>query len=187
MGKLVLASFKEYVLSLGHWGWIVAVDVAYSIVGFALDVSGVTNFPREAWLIPLIAALVIAPFIAFHRLRLKRDALRDALDARRKRKEVADKLAEFYVSGDKIKQEIIKDGFSGDALALHRGWSEPLMAYFRDNPDELGQARLLSLIPRDDSLIMNQVDLGNEEREGVYYLFVIQLNNLFKLVEEFAR
>ena len=187
MVKLVLASFKEYILSLGHWGWVVAIDVAYSVAGFVLDVSGATNFPTEAWLIPLIVALVVAPFIAFHKLKLKRDALQDTLDIRRRRKEIADKLAEFYISGDKIKQEIIKDGFGGDALALHRGWAEPLMAYFRNNPDELGQARLLSLIPRDDSLVMHEVELGDKEREAVYYLFIIQLNNLLKLVEEYAQ
>jgi hypothetical protein len=183
----VLGSLKEYTLSLGHWGWIVAIDVVYSVTGLVLDVSRTTDFPTWAWLAPLIVALVVAPFIAFHRLRLKRDDLMSVLDVRRKRKEIADKLAEFYISGDEIKQEIIKDGFSGDARALYRSWSEPLTAYFRDNPDELGQARLLSLVPRDDGLTINKVDLGDEEREGVYYLFVIQLNNLVKLADEFVR
>jgi hypothetical protein len=187
MGKPVLVSFKEYILSLGHWGWVVAVDVVYSVTGLVLDVSGVASIPTKAWLIPLIVALAIAPFIAFHKLRLKRDALQDTLDARRKRKKIADKLADFYITGDEIKREIVKDGFSGDAQALYKGWSEPLVAYFRANPDELGQARLLSLVPRDDSLIVHEVDLGDREREGVYYLFIIQLSNLFKLVEEFTR
>jgi len=130
---------------------------------------------------------VIAPFIAFHKLRIKRDKLQTAINNKERRKAIADKLAEFYISGDKLKQAIIKDGFNGDALALHRSWTVPVMAYFRANPDELGQARLLSLIPRDDSLILNKVNVGDEKREGMYYLFVIQLNNLFKLIEEFIR
>lgn len=188
MGKLVLVSLKEYVLSLGHWGWVVAIDVVYSVTGFVLDVSDAVSIPTEAWLIPLIVALVVAPFIAFHKLRLKRDALQDTLDVRRRRKEIADKLASLYLGGSRAKKTLADSTFSGDAVKLHGDWSAPLIEYFRANSDELGESRLLSLVPDNRDLIL----FGVADSQGettmpsyVHSLWTLQLENLRKLIEEF--
>jgi len=49
MCKPIQKSLGEYALSLGYWGWVVAVDVVYSITSMALDVSNKADFPMWAW------------------------------------------------------------------------------------------------------------------------------------------
>ena len=72
-------SLREYVLSLGHWGWVVAVDLVGSVTGWYLDISNTVDIPMWVWLVPLLAALAIAPFLAFHRMRIDKDRLQSSL------------------------------------------------------------------------------------------------------------
>lgn len=72
-------SLREYVVSLGIWGWVVLIDVIGSIVGGYLDISGNVNIPIWVWLSLLLLGLLIAPFIAFHRLRIQRDNINKEL------------------------------------------------------------------------------------------------------------
>jgi len=74
-------SFTEYITALGHWGWIVLVDIFSGISGAYLDVSDTWGFPTWLWIILLGIALVLVPFIAFHRLRIKRDDIQGTLDS----------------------------------------------------------------------------------------------------------
>ena len=66
-------SLKEYVSAMGHWGWVVLVDVLGAAIGAYLDISGKGGFPTWVWLTMLGLAFLIAPFIAFHKVRLQRD------------------------------------------------------------------------------------------------------------------
>lgn len=76
-------SLKEYVTALGHWGWIVLVDIFSGITGAYLDVSGIEGFPTWLWVTLLGIALIISPFIAFHKLRKQRDELVTSLEKRK--------------------------------------------------------------------------------------------------------
>ncbi len=54
-------------------------DFVWSGIGLYLDVSGTTGIPMWAWLVPLILGLVVAPFLSFHKVRVKRDELKNKL------------------------------------------------------------------------------------------------------------
>jgi hypothetical protein len=71
----MLASFKEYVTSLGHWGWLVMADVIFAITGASLDVTGRVGFPTWLWFALLLVGLMVAPFLAFHKAREQRDGV----------------------------------------------------------------------------------------------------------------
>jgi hypothetical protein len=66
-------SFKEYITALGHWGWFVLGDVVSGGAGAYLDVSGRVGFPTFIWILMLLGGLTVAPFMAFHKVRLQRD------------------------------------------------------------------------------------------------------------------
>lgn len=72
-GNDMSKSLKEYIVSLGIWGWVVLVDIISSAVGGYLDVSGTVNVPAWLWFGLLIIGLIVAPFIAFHKIRIQRD------------------------------------------------------------------------------------------------------------------
>lgn len=73
-------SLREYITALGHWGWLVLVDVFSGLVGAYLDISGSKwGVPTWIWITLLGIAFVIVPFIAFHKLRIKRDEMREQL------------------------------------------------------------------------------------------------------------
>lgn len=55
------------------------MDISAGITGAYLDISGKASFPTLLWLLLLGLGLIIAPFIAFHNLRLKRDELNSKL------------------------------------------------------------------------------------------------------------
>jgi hypothetical protein len=74
--KLIIDSVVEYVTSLGHWGWVVLVDIGAGLTGAILDVSHTLDIPRWVWITLLSVGAIVAPFIAFHRVRLQRDASR---------------------------------------------------------------------------------------------------------------
>ena len=72
-------SLKEYIAFLGKAGWVVLVDIIGSSIGGYLDVSGNANIPTWLWLGFLLLGLLIAPFIAFHKLRVQRDNIQSEL------------------------------------------------------------------------------------------------------------
>jgi hypothetical protein len=63
-------SLTEYITALGHWGWVVLVDILSGGTGAYLDISGKWGFPTWLWLSMLGVALIIVPFIVFHKRRL---------------------------------------------------------------------------------------------------------------------
>lgn len=66
-------SLKEYITSLGRWGWLVVVDIIFGIAGAYLDISETWGFPTWLWVLLLGIALIIIPFLAFHKVRKERD------------------------------------------------------------------------------------------------------------------
>jgi hypothetical protein len=70
-------SFKEYVLATGRWGWVILVDILLAAAGAYLDISGKWGLPTWVWATMLVVAVLIAPFIAFHKVRKERDEARN--------------------------------------------------------------------------------------------------------------
>ena len=79
-------SFTEYILSLGRWIWIVLVDILLAITGAYLDISEKVGFPTWLWVTLLGIALVIAPFLSFHKLRKERDELKKIVEKKEQNK-----------------------------------------------------------------------------------------------------
>jgi hypothetical protein len=100
----VRKSFVEYITALGHWGWFVLVGVIGSTIGTIT--LAVKNVPikEDFWLVILIVVLLVAPFIAFHNVRVQRDEAKSVSSG------VATKIIavsnydyEFETSGDSIR------------------------------------------------------------------------------------
>lgn len=77
-------SFKQYITALGRWGWVAMADIILSSVGAYLDISNTASIPMWLWGTFLLIGLIVAPFWAFHKLRVERDELQDILSARPK-------------------------------------------------------------------------------------------------------
>jgi hypothetical protein len=73
-------SLKEYVTSLGRWGWVVIIDFILAGTGAYLDITNAAPIPMWVWITLGLVGLMVAPFIAFHKLRCKRDEIRTELD-----------------------------------------------------------------------------------------------------------
>ena len=69
----MLQSLKEYVVLLGKWLWMILMGIFVSAIGAYLTISGKGPVPIWVWLIVLGLTLLIAPFIAFHKIKLQRD------------------------------------------------------------------------------------------------------------------
>jgi hypothetical protein len=77
MGK----ALKEYFTSMGHWGWVVTIDIIGSAIGGYLDISNTAEIPMWIWLTLLLIGLIVAPFLSFYKVRQRRDVLQKKLDA----------------------------------------------------------------------------------------------------------
>lgn len=66
-------SFKEYVLVTGRWGWVILVDILLGGAGAYLDISGTWELPRWVWVTMVCVAVLVGPFMAFHKIRQERD------------------------------------------------------------------------------------------------------------------
>ncbi len=69
----VKLSLVEYLPSFGKSGWAVLVGVFASASGLVLAVTRGDGYPPWFWLTLLFVGLIIGPFLAFHRVRDKRD------------------------------------------------------------------------------------------------------------------
>lgn len=56
------------------------IDILSGVAGAYLDVSGTWGFPTWLWILFLIIGLLLAPFLAFHKVRLKSEEIRIELD-----------------------------------------------------------------------------------------------------------
>jgi len=98
-------SLKEYITSLGRWVWVVLVDFILAGVGAYLDISNAAPIPTWVWLTLLLIGLIVAPFVAFHKLRLQRDELKSQLDDKSRRQSIKDALSEFMNEGLQLRRQ----------------------------------------------------------------------------------
>ncbi len=63
-------SVVEYCRALGFWGWTLYVGFFGSLVGTICALAGVQGLPLWVWITAMVATAVLAPFQAFHRMRV---------------------------------------------------------------------------------------------------------------------
>jgi hypothetical protein len=72
-----------YTRYLGIWGWILIGLDLFTALGafeFYTKIPVLKNLPTWGWLIILVIGLLIAPFFAFHKLRLKSEEIKLELE-----------------------------------------------------------------------------------------------------------
>jgi ABC-type multidrug transport system fused ATPase/permease subunit len=109
---VVRESIKKYILALGRWGWVVMGILAGDIVGIATSyISSQHQFvmPIWGWWLILILVLLIAPFLAFHKMRIEHDRLNAVLDERKKNEKIANDLAEFAANIHRLRDQAVAD------------------------------------------------------------------------------
>lgn len=118
----------------------------------------------------------------------------DDIKLRKKRREIANKLSEFYLSGEDIKRKFKTNDFNDDAIAIARKWTESVESYFSANPNELGLARLISLRPRQiDWFVFGQFNplsqpSDRQDKNTYAYRHIsIEMEKLADLMEEFLK
>ena len=105
-----------------------------------------------------------------------------------KRKVIADRLAEFYLSGNNLKLMIAEEGFNEDAISLVRDWAEPLKEYCYAEPDVLGESAILAFSPQGkDWVVFGPSGLPDNERDYAFRHLSIQLEKLSDMVMELRR
>jgi len=70
-------SVKEYFLAYGRWFVVLLLGPIIGVVGLGLDISGKVTFPAGVWVDAILVAAVAAPLVAFHRVRVERDELKE--------------------------------------------------------------------------------------------------------------
>lgn len=109
-----------------------------------------------------------------------------------RKKEITDRLGNFYLDGELIKNNISSNEFTGDSVSLVRDWSESLKEYFLSNSDYLGTTKLLMLRPRQsDWFVYNQetlLSIGmSDERIYSFRHISIELEKLLDLLGELLK
>ena len=185
----------EYLLNQSAWrrGWNNTKTVWTSWQFFILDaVVGVVIGSVFQWywglgiiIFGMLCAWVAVTLSAPIRQRNEARYLLSQIPS--KRKLIANMLGEFYIAGMKIKEEIIKEDFSGDAIALSHKWGDLVMQYFRNNPVELGDSKLILLIPTYSDWVRHiaiTLDDPTTKKAYVYGHLSIQLDKIRDLIVE---
>ena len=107
-------SFKEYVKALGKWMWIELIGHILTVVMVGFDLSDTTqitilNVSAEwaciGWVVFSVFSLIIAPFIIFHRIRVQRDELKEALATKTQHQLALVELAQLRTEGVRLRNE----------------------------------------------------------------------------------
>lgn len=97
------ASLREYVSEvISHW-WAAVTGFLMVLIGGGLDIAQTTELVlfdappplvwRILWIAGLFLALLVAPFLAFHKVRLERDRAQDKLSDRKRLENALHQLA----------------------------------------------------------------------------------------------
>ena len=88
MGKTA----KEYILSILHWWWVMAIGFFGAIIGVTLDIKQDCNIPIWIWVAIGVISLFVAQLLAFHKVRMERDSAKADIDV------IMKKLRDFTVT-----------------------------------------------------------------------------------------
>jgi len=120
-------------------------------------------------------------------VRQRNEARRLLSEIPSKRKGIADKLADFYVEGMRLRQSLSPSSDKADLIKCKQ-WAMSVIEYIRSNPDELGESRAVGFVPDHSEMVGYLFDVdGDEQVKLEYALLSHQTLYLKKLVEEFLR
>jgi hypothetical protein len=163
---------------------IITLVLTLVVLGFAA-MSTSPPFAVPSW-------LPIAFFIAAFGVMVW--LLVSLVHSRRRRKNIVSRLGMFYLEGEDIRSRFRKRDPEEDVIALATKWSQSVVTYFRENPDELGDARLISLSPRQSDWFVyghfnpfGENEGQDEERRYAFQHISIEMEKLADLMGELLR
>jgi hypothetical protein len=77
-------SWGEYLSAFGFWGFLMLAPLSLDVLTVYQVASGDPNLPGPVWVYVALGFLLtfLVPFLAFHKMRLERDAAQELLKAR---------------------------------------------------------------------------------------------------------
>ncbi len=200
----------DYPLNQSSWrrGWLEARQwlfgsiVAWIIITVVFAVMSAVFTPSGDgfWLIVLagivgalvalvlIIGLTYLVFLIRAPYKQRNEARKVLANIPSKRKKIADRLAEFFITGNELRLKITDDAFNGDAILLVREWAKPLMDYFRSEPEILGESALIALAPRlTDWGIVSAFGLPSKESDYAVRHLSVQLEKLVDMIMELRK
>ena len=163
---------------------IITLVLTLVVLGFAA-MSTSPPFAIPSWL-PIVFFVAAFGIVIWLLVNLVR--------SRRRRRNIVDKLSGLYLEAEDIRSQLKRSDFSEDAIDLATRWAQSVTEYFRENPDELGNARLISLRPRQSDWFVYKgfSPLGEDEEQGkersyVFQHISIEMEKLADLIAEFLR
>ena len=187
----------EYPLKQSAWrrGWNDTKTVWTNWLFFILDaVVGVVIGSLFQWywgvgivlfgmLCAWLAVTISAP------VRQRNETRRLLSEMPSKRKVIANKLGELYISGRELSIRIADDNFKGDAISLVQGWSKPLMDFCYSEPDILGKSAIVRLSPRssDWGIFGTNKLADDKEKDYAFRHLSILLEKLLDMVQEYDK
>jgi MFS family permease len=106
--KEFLKSISEYFPSFGRWAWVLLVDFLVAGAQIVADLLGSLFLPSWVWQAQVGITLVIAPLIAFHKVRLNRDAARKQLKFREWMRGLLLDLAQHRSAGVALRNQALQ-------------------------------------------------------------------------------
>lgn len=97
--KSLSASFKAYAAELGGWIWVLFIDCVAAVLGLYLDITNAGPLPSWVWSLGVLTVALLAPFVAFHRQRLKAAELQTQLSAQHDKKNALNRLGDLFRDG----------------------------------------------------------------------------------------
>ena len=117
---------------------VLTIILALITLGFAaMSTSATFSMPNWVPQVFFACAFVLIIWLVVYLICSRNEDVK----LRRKRRAIADRLGEFYLSGEDIKNRFTAKDFGDDAIATTREWSQSVKDYFTANPNELGVAR----------------------------------------------
>jgi len=163
---------------------IITLVLTLVVLGFAA-MSTSPPFAVPSWL-PIVFFVAAFGVMVWLFVSLVRSKTR--------RRSIVDRLSGLYLEAEDIRSQLKRSDFSEDAIGLATKWAQSVAEYFREKPDELGEARLISLRPRQsDWFVYRDFNpLGEDEEQGrersyVFQHISIEMEKLADLIAEFLR
>lgn len=161
---------------------IITLVLTLVVLGFAA-MSTSPPFAVPNWL-PVVFFVAALGVMVWYFVSLVR--------SRTRRRNIVERLSELYLEAEDIRSQLKRSDFTEDAIGLATKWALSVAEYFRENPDELGEVRLISLRPRQaDWFVYRDFNpLGEDEEQGKERLYAfqhisIEMEKLADLIAEF--
>jgi hypothetical protein len=131
-------SLKEYSAALGYWGLIVIAPVILDIIGvYQLAIgSQFTGIPSWIWFQIAFVFLLLIPFIAFHKVRIRVDNLTED-----RRRELARLILQVRDAAGKVVLHHMAIGLTDEVKQLHVKCNEILTLLNREGEVDGGEIK----------------------------------------------